>query len=428
MRHGIGLVGFAFGAAFALCALCESSASATDCSGILSTCINDDSLWPHAGPARFVAVGSTQTTAAGQLGFGLVSTYLSRPVVIDVKAPGGSGSAQYVVNDQVNGTFLWAYGVTDRLELDLALPITFAQGGTGLTPVTGGQGLQETAQRDIRFGFAYALVPHPRDRHVSQAAAEGWGLLARFEVSAPTGDRSEFAGEASGVYVPSIAADYRSGRWFGGAELGARVRPTTELLGARIGTQLVTALGVGVDIMPHELLSATLEGWALPTFAEQATLAESASAASSFTADPNGAHIVPAEWQLSARTAPLPGGDLALQFGGGGPIPIGDDVLTRPRLRFTLGVRWAPQRRPVVQSPVTGPAAAPVVDLHLAPSLDTCTDEPDLVDGFSDDTGCPDEDQDNDGVDDRLDQCPLVAEDYAGLVDGCPERHGEGSP
>jgi hypothetical protein len=378
MRHGIGLVAFACGASFGLCA---SSASATDCSGVLSTCIDDDALWPHAGPARFVAVGSAQTTAGGQLGFGLVSTYLSRPVVIHVKAPGGSGSDQYAVNDQVNGTFLWAYGVSDRLELDLALPITFAQGGTGLAPVTGGQGLQQTAQRDLRFGFAYAIIPHPRDHRASETSAQGWGLLARFEVSAPTGDRSEFAGEGSGVYVPSVAADYRAHRWFAGAEIGARVRPTTELLGARIGTQIVTALGIGVDIMPRELLSATLEAWALPTLAEQATLT------SSYATAPDGNHIVPAEWQLSARTSPLPGGDLSLQLGGGGPI--GDDVLTRPRFRFTLGVRWAPQHGAGSRLAAAAPPPPPTLDLRLAPSPDTCKDEPDLVDLFKEDTGCP---------------------------------------
>jgi hypothetical protein len=327
MRPRIGLVAFACGVTLALCV---RAAAATECAGILSTCIDDDTLWPHAGPATFVAVGSTQTTAGGQLGFGLVSTYLSRPLVIKVKAPGGTGSDQYAVNDQVNGTLLWAYGVSKHLELDLALPLTFGQGGTGLTPVTGGQGLQQTAQRDLRFGFAYALVTHPQ-------GSDGGGLLARFEVSAPTGDRSEFAGEGSGVYVPSIAADYRVGRWFAGAELGSRVRPVTELLGARIGTQIVTEVGVGFAILPRDLLSATLEGWALPTLAEQDTVT------SSYMAYPNGTHIVPAEWQLSARTSPLPSGDLSLQLGGGGAIPIGDDAPTRPRLRFTLGVRWAPQ-------------------------------------------------------------------------------------
>src|SRR5271166_1240826 len=140
----------------------SSPARAADCSGIASTCINDDTLWPHPGPARFVAVGSTQTVAAGQLGFGLVATYLSRPIRLDVKSPGGAGSEQDVIGDQGNGTFLWSYGVTDRLELDLAVPITFGQGGTGIAPITGGYGLKDTALRDLRFGFAYALLPHRR--------------------------------------------------------------------------------------------------------------------------------------------------------------------------------------------------------------------------------------------------------------------------
>jgi OmpA-OmpF porin, OOP family len=355
MRHGIGLVAFACGVPMALCA---RPAGATDCSGILSTCIDDDTLWPHAGPAHFVAVGSTETTAGGQLGFGLVTTYLSRPIVINVKSPGGAGSNQYVVNEQANGTFLWSYGVNSHLELDLALPLTFAQDGAGLMPVTGGQGLQSTAQRDIRFGLAYALLPQARDRAASHGTPDGWGLLARFEMSAPTGDRSEFAGEGTGVYVPSLAADYRLGRWFAGAEVGARLRPTTELLGGRIGSQIVTALGLGVDLMPRELLSATLEGWALPTLVDQATVSNATGA---YTSVPNGSHVVPAEWQLSARTSPLRGGDLSVQLSGGGAIPIGgDDVLTRPVFRFTLGVRWAPQgKASVARAPATSVEGSP---------------------------------------------------------------------
>ncbi len=54
----------------------------------LSPCINDDTLWPHAGPAHFVAVGSTETVASGQLGFALVTSYLSRPIVLKVPSPG----------------------------------------------------------------------------------------------------------------------------------------------------------------------------------------------------------------------------------------------------------------------------------------------------------------------------------------------------
>ena len=113
----------------------------------------------HSGPAtailaRFVAVGSPDTVGAGQLGFGLVTSYLSRPIVFDVSAPGGTGTDEAAVNDQVNTTFLWAYGITHRLELDVAMPITLGQGGTGLAPITGGTGLRDTAVRDVRFCFA----------------------------------------------------------------------------------------------------------------------------------------------------------------------------------------------------------------------------------------------------------------------------------
>ena len=301
-------------------ALTTAPARATDCAGPRSPCINDDTLWPHAGPAHFVAVGSAETVAPEHIGFGLVTSYLSRPIVLVLVSPGPhQGSTDNAVDDLANGTFLWSYGATRRLELDLALALTFGQSGTGLAPVTGGPGLKDTAVRDMRFGFAYALVAHQR---VAPDAAPlgGWGLVVRFDVSAPTGDEGQFAGERSGVFVPSVAGDYRSGPWFAGAELGARLRPTTRLEDARVGSQFVAAAGVGYDILPRELLAVTLEAWALPTF------------------------VTPAEWQVSIRSAPLRRGDLALQLSGGGGIPLdGDLPITTPRFRFTLGLRWAPQ-------------------------------------------------------------------------------------
>jgi OOP family OmpA-OmpF porin len=330
--------------AFAI-AFTAAPARASDCSGAVSPCINDDTLWPHAGPARFLAVGSAETLLSGQLGFGLVTSYLSQPIVFRLVSPGPSQpSEEQAVNDQVNGTFLWSYGVTRRLELDIAVPLTFGQGGTGLTPATGGQGLRDTAMRDLRFGLALTIVPHvgaavgaPDASPRPQASA--WGLVARFEVSAPTGDQDQFAGEGSGAFLPSVAADYRTGDFFMGAEVGARLRRTTELLGARVGTQLVTALGAGFDFLPRELFSATLEAWALPTFAEQDTVGAS-------SATPNGGHITPAEWLLSVRSAPLASGDLSVQLGGGSGIPLGGDLpITTPRFRLTLGVRWAPVAR-----------------------------------------------------------------------------------
>jgi hypothetical protein len=431
MHRRAGLA-FLFGCpiACALCAVRPAPAAAANCSGVYSACINDDTLWPHAGAARFVAVGSTETIGPGQIGFGLVSSYLSRPIVLTIPSPAPPGSTQYAIDDQVNGTFLFSYGVSSRLELDMALPITFGQGGTGLGPLTGGIGLRDTAMRDMRFGFSYAVLTHAPTTS-SALPSDGFGLAGRLEVSAPTGDDDQLAGEGFGVFVPSVAADYRWGPAFVGLELGARLRPTTELVGARVGTQLLSALGLGYDILPRQLLTVTAETWVLPTLVEQHDILVPEPGV--IVSVPNGRYVAPAEWQVSLRSAPMHGGDVSFQAGGGGAIPFGGDTpVTTPRFRFTLGVRWAP-RSPVRTPDGNGPPAAPpapgsgagaptaAVDLHLG-YHDVCKDAPDLVDGFRDDDGCPDEDQDKDGIPNRLDKCPLVPEDFAGLTDGCPEK------
>jgi OOP family OmpA-OmpF porin len=326
-----------------LASTCAAHADSA-CYGPLSPCINDDTLWPHAGRARFVQVGSGETLPEAQLGFGVVATYLSRPVVFQLPSPGGTGSDQYAVNQQANATFLWAYGVTDRLELDVALPITLGESGGGLAPITGGATLKDTAVRDLRLGFAYELVPHgdarPRPTSDTETApttnlGREWGLAARFDLSAPTGDRDQFAGERSAVFVPSVAADYRHpGGLIAGVEAGARLRPTTDLLTARVGSELLVAAGAGYEILPHELLTVAVEAWVLPMIVAQS----------------DGSHIVPAEWQVSVRTSPLRHGDLSVQMSGGGPLDSPPPITT-PDFRFTLGVRWAPIGRDTPQAP-----------------------------------------------------------------------------
>ena len=213
-------------------------------------------------------------------------------------------------------------------------------------------------------------------------------------------------------------------------------------------------IGVGYDLLARELLTVVAEARALPTFAEQhdATISTQG-----LVSTPNGTYITPAEWDLSVRTAPLVGGDLAFQLGGGGGIPLAKDTaVTTPRFRFTLGIRYAPMARdtdgdgvldkddkcpreaaPRVagqpfdgcpHAPVAaeeGPALshpAPVVTpLRLTSPRDVCAANPDSVDGFRDDDGCPDEDSDKDGIPNRYDKCPMQSEDYAGMRDGCPD-------
>jgi hypothetical protein len=326
-------------------ALVAREAHARECTNpLVNTCINSDTYWPNPGPTRFATVGGTETVGEGQVGFGLMATYLSRPVILRVASPGPGGSDQYAVDNQVTGNFLFAYGVTPRLQLDFALPYTFVESGAGTSPLTGGEALHDTAVRDLRFGLAYAIVPRERISPDAQAAKEpsSWSLAGRMTVSAPTGDSTDFAGERSAVFAPALAADYRYQMLFAGLEVGARLRPTTEFAGARVGSQLATELGASVDVLDRERLSIMLEARSYVNFAEQHDTAQSAFGISS---KPNGKSITPAEWLLAVRTAPLLAGDISFLAGGGGPIPIGEAAITVPRFRFVLGAVYAPTAR-----------------------------------------------------------------------------------
>lgn len=325
-----------------------ADARGNDCvNPLINSCINSETYWPNAGPMRFTTIAGTETVGTGQVAFGMVGSYVSRPVVLRVASPGPGGSDAYVVDNQVNANFLFAYGITNRLQLDFALPVTFIQSGAGTSPVTGAtEGVHDTAMRDLRFGFAYALVPRARISPAAAAEQSGpgkeWSLTSRLTVSAPTGDSADFAGERTAVFVPSLAADYRLRRFFFGLEVGARMRPVTEFAGARVGTQLVTGLGAGFDILDRERLAVMLEARAYPNFAEQHDTAQSVFG---ITSKPNGRMITPAEWMLAVRSAPLLGGDVSFFAGGGGPIPFGDAAITTPRFRFLLGAVYAPTDR-----------------------------------------------------------------------------------
>jgi hypothetical protein len=335
----------AMSTAFLALLLSPKVASAGSCDNpITSACINSDTLWPHVGPTRFVAIGGTDTIEQGKIGFGVLASYQSRPITLTVPSPGPLGTNLNAVNDQVNTTFMFEYGITKNLELGVALPLTLGQGGSGTSGITGGEDLRDTAVRDMRFGFAYSVISHAKvDPTLAKKphATDGLGLAVRFEMSAPTGDKDQFAGEESAVFIPSLAADYRAGRLFFAGEAGARLRSTDQFLGSRVGSQLAFGLGAGFDILSRERLSVTGEARILPTLTQQ----ESATpTANGITLAPNGTYIAPAEWLLAVRSAPFRGGDFAGQLAGGGSIPTGSDsAITTPRFRFTLSVVFEPR-------------------------------------------------------------------------------------
>ena len=384
-----------------LTTLLPADALADDCDprGGVSTCVDVDNLWPHAGGGPFFAIGATATTPRSQLAFGFVGSYLSQPLGFGVASADPAGSTIFAVSDRVDATFLFALGVTDRLELTIAAPSTLYQSGAGLSDIVqGGGALPRSAVRDFRFGFALALLARPRTGEL-----RGPALTLRGEVGAPVGSRAAFTGGLAATLAPSIVFDYRIGRVVIAAEALARVRPEAPLATAVIGTQVGGALGVSVDAIRGHWLTVAAEAFALPTIAKQGVDPRDAGATSRL--------LAPAEWIASISTARLLGGDLVLSLGGGGPIPITPHAATSPRYRLDAAIRYAPTGHDT--------DGDGVLDRD-----DKCPDSMEDIDGFQDADGCPDPDNDGDGIPDAKDRCRDAAEDFDGHedADGCPEQ------
>lgn len=416
--------------------LLSSSAHAESCDPVsgLSTCIDADNLWIHPGGGSFFSVAPTLTTPASKSAFGLSVGYLSRPIGLRVSSADPDGTPIFVIDNQVNATFHWEVGITDRFALSLALPVTVFQDGAGIAAVRGSdEALVRSVIRDGRFGVSFAVLPRPR-----KGEDRGLGLTAHLQFGAPFGAKDWFGGAGTVVATPTVSADYRIGGLLIGTELGARIRDERILANAVIGTQLYGALGVSYDILKDRVLSAGAEAFALYTVSAQNPPTAQASADGSSPA------LVPAEWLANVSSAPFLGGDLVFMASGGGFIPMGSEsAVTTPRFRFNLGIRYAPTNRDTDADNVLDrddkcPVKAedrdgfqdedgcpePDNDQDRIPDeRDRCRDEAETVDGFEDQDGCPDLDDDKDTVPDESDKCRNTAEDIDNFedADGCPD-------
>ncbi len=367
--------------------------AAADCDDKVSTCIDSDVLWPSAGPSTFFSIGSGLTTGKGRFGFGLATSAQRRPIVLRTNGEAPSGSVDVAaIGTQINSSFLFSYGITDRFEASMVAPVTFYQNGTGVSRVSNGatNDVPNTAVRDVRLGLAYALVSLPR---IDKPA--GVAVVGRFDASIPSGDAGTFAGDRGLVAVPTVSLEEHLGRLVFGFTFGARLRKASTLLGATVASQGYAAAGLGATFDAEGRYGFTAEAFTLPSLV--------AGGASPF------------QWLVGFNWAPIWAGDFTMHLGGGGTMrfaghaPVGESIW-----RGVLDLRYAPRS---LDTDGDG-----VLDRD-----DTCKYESEDRDGFQDLDGCPDPDNDGDGIVDAKDKCPNDAETKNGFQDddGCPESDGD---
>ncbi len=333
-------------AAISLSAQARAQVSGCQPKDYLSTCIDADNLWPHAGNTRWWSLAPAQLNNPGghdgATTVGLASSFTYRPIGFQVASPDPDGSNIYAVNSRLRLTFLTSIGVGRHLQLNLAAPMVLHQTGSSTADIIGAeQALPRSASGDLRFGVAVQIVRRSApSASYPPSGADGPALALRLDIAAPSGDDNAFVSYRATTYAPALSFDQHIGRWWFGADLGMRVRRHRRLAGTIIGSQLSASVGAGIDILADGWLSAQLEAWALFSFHQQL---EQTTVSGQYAPQwvPSGVPHIPAEWLLSVRTAGLLDGRLRASLGGGGSIPTASlSATTAPAARAVASVRY----------------------------------------------------------------------------------------
>ncbi|EPX64600.1 putative internalin [Cystobacter fuscus DSM 2262] len=338
-----------------------------------------------------------------------------------------SSRGQFVYNvvaTQVTVEVMGSLSLWDRLELGVALPLTYqaSQRGAAVTPAFA-QGVTGGGLGDLR------LVPKA---HLFSSGALHLGLAV--PVVLPTAGGQGFRGGSGLAVQPQVVGEWADARGLRVlANLGAHLRGTEQLSNLRTGHELLFALGARVPVGERFSVQAQLGG--------ALGLAEQNS------------EELPLELLASVRYRVRDG--LMVHVGGGPGLSRGYGT---PGFRLLAGLDWAQpgERAPSPRAPLSDtdgdgvadardacplqsetlngvqdsdgcPDVAPPADADgdgLGDDQDRCVTAPEDADGFRDEDGCPELDNDEDGVADARDACPLRPEVINGVKDedGCPDE------
>ncbi len=375
----------------------------------------DVQLFEYAtGPKSFFAVADADTSNKDQLAFDVFLTFLTNPFTIYDVAPGTDdleGARAQVVTSMLTADLSGAYGLTDRLQLGVTLPVVLTMSGDGLDPSTAmasADGLSVSGLGDLRADLKARLL---RRGALRLAAIGGLSLPSSFGSGG-----SKFLGDDLPTVRARLAAQWGRDRLAVGANAGIVLRKPREIYATEIGQQLTWAAGASLRITERFFVVGESFGrTGLTSFDVERSPLEVEGGMRVF---------------VTSSVAVVAGGGTGLVKGVGSPD-----------LRIFASLGYAPDVRDSDGDGIpNGRDGCPLEaedkdgfqDSDGCPELDndgdrrpdatdTCPNEPEDLDGFEDEDGCPELDNDKDGNPDLEDKCPLDPEDHLPPFpkDGC---------
>lgn len=294
-----------------------------------------------------------------------------------------------------------AYQIHSRIELAADLPITFAQ--IANFNLLTEQGFPQDNPRAAGLGAPRLFG---RFQILRQSEIPIVGLAAILEVRIPIGDQFSFLSDRGFVFAPRLAIDRTIGPVRLMANLGWRLRTATgQYLNLYVGQEFTMGGGVIVSLPSvWKLVDPELLG----------ELNLSTPAEAPFTFRDAESLKTPFELMIGLRTRITERWKVQFSIGKG----LGANGYGRETIRFSLGLTY--ENVPEADRDQDG----------VPDKVDQCPDLAEDKDGYQDGDGCPEEnppaDRDQDTVPDAVDMCP----DKAGPVqlDGCPDADGDQIP
>ena len=353
---------------------------------------------PAPGPADYLNVFGTGVPRHLEWDAGLYMGYADDPMQISTR----NFPFKETVDLQTTTSLMGSIGLYERFEIGLLVPITVLQTSQELQPIlpAGSDSTDELSLaglNDWRLTAKYQLLDLLRD---PMGLAFIGGLYAPLATSNTLTSDEGFGGEVL------VAGDYWLWRGIrAGLNLGYRYRASRNVLrDSTLGDEFLWGLAFNIPLFVREL-DAILE----------------VDGAISLSPDEGYGGLrpgeVPVEVKFAGRYALDDDWTLTAGMGSGLTDGVGS-----PDFRAFIGIGgyWVSGGRWSFDYDADG----------FYGSVDQCPDELEDQDGFEDHDGCPDPDNDGDGVPDAVDRCPGTPTGMPVRTDGCVDNDfdGDGIP
>lgn len=344
--------------------------------------VNAEFLRPTPGN-NFLGVRDAQVLESMLLRFEALLNFADDPAVVLEQQNDQTINETKIVDSQSALDLMAAIGVANYLEFGFALPVALFQAGD-TNPNINTAAVQSGKLGDIRLNAKARLIGDPTQK-------EGFFLSFTPELTLPTGSGEDFFGAESASGLLALSGSWISGRFGIAASAGPRFQKDVNIANLSLGDTLETQLAASIRTSDKLRLMAEIDG------------------------------------AVSLEGGALEQGQLPLEIRGGAhvnitpnviiPLGIGAglvDGLGSPDFRVLAGIIFAPSKdKPIDLDPDED---------GILGEADMCPNEPEDKDNVEDTDGCI-EDNDKDGVADKVDSCidvPGVAE-----FDGCPDSDGD---